>query len=772
MLTMRSLPALGLTFVVAVIPLAVHAEWQPKQAPLMTRWAKNVTADNVLPEYPRPQLVREHWLNLNGVWQYALTDKDAAKPETWDGEILVPFPIESALSGVMQRVGPDKRLWYRRVFTVPKGAAWQDKTLLLHFGAVDWDTKVWVNGTEVAAHKGGFDPFSADITQAIKKDAESELIVSVYDASDVGYQPRGKQVREPKGIWYTPVTGIWQTVWMEPVPKSYIRGVVITADIDNDTAIMQLELAGSPANRVGMKQTLTRNGVRNTATFTLPASTKPMTLDKSAEFRNELWTPANPQLIDVELTLQDESGQVLDTVSTYFARRKISLGKDAKGVTRMLLNNQPLFQYGTLDQGWWPDGLYTAPTDEALRFDIEITKKYGFNMIRKHVKVEPARWYYWCDKLGMLVWQDMPSGDKHAKWNPFGDNNGTEMTRSTESMENYNREWKNIMDFCKPFPSIVAWVPFNEGWGQSNTVEVTKWTKEYDPTRLVNPASGGNDFPVGDIVDYHRYPGPFAPKTEPTRAAVLGEYGGLGLPLKGLTWQDEKNWGYRSFTSKEALTEAYLDLIDKLQPMIDGDGLAGAIYTQTTDVEIEVNGLLTYDRSVEKLPVAVLAEAHKRLWEPSAPKTTVTLLPTADSTPAEWRYTTEKPADNWFTVDFNASGWKSGTSGFGEPSTPGSRVNTNWKTPDIWLRRTFDVQAVPEGELRLRVHHDEDAEIYLNGVLIKKVTGYITNYASLRLPADARKLLKTGTNTLAVHCNQKGGGQYIDVGFEVAVPAK
>jgi hypothetical protein len=559
---------------------------------------------------------------------------------------------------------------------------------------------------------------------------------------------------------------------MEPVPKSYIRGVVITADIDNDTAVLQLDLAGAPGSKVGMKQTFTQNGIRQTGTFTLPASTKPMTLNKSVEFRKQLWSPDNPQLIDVELTLQDEAGKVIDTVETYFARRKISLGKDGQGVTRMFLNNEPLFQYGTLDQGWWPDGLYTAPTDEALKFDIEITKKYGFNMIRKHVKVEPARWYYWCDKLGMLVWQDMPSGDKHAKWNPFGDNNGTEMTRSPESMENYRREWKNIMDFCKPFPSIVAWVPFNEGWGQSNTVEVTKWTKEYDPTRLVNPASGGNDFPVGDIVDYHRYPGPFAPKTEPTRAAVLGEYGGLGLPLKGHTWQAEKNWGYRSFTTQEALTDAYLDLIDKLQPMIARDGLAGAIYTQTTDVEIEVNGLLTYDRAVEKLPVATLAEAHKKLWEPSKPTTTIPVLPTADIATGEWQYTIEKPDDDWFATSFKATSWKSGLGGFGEATTPGSKVNTPWKTPDIWLRRTFDVAQVPSGELRLRVHHDEDAEIYLNGVLIKKVTGYITEYASLRLSADARKALKAGRNVLAVHCHQTGGGQYIDVGLDAVTPVK
>uniref|UniRef100_A0A7C2P116 Beta-galactosidase n=1 Tax=Schlesneria paludicola TaxID=360056 RepID=A0A7C2P116_9PLAN len=774
---MRPLLGLGLTLVVAAAPVAAQAEWQPKKAPLMTRWAKEVTADKVHPEYPRPQLVREHWQNLNGVWQYAITAKDSAKPQAWDGEILVPFPVESALSGVMQRVGPDKRLWYRRTFTVPKDAAWQDKTILLHFGAVDWDAKVWVNGTEVVTHQGGYDPFSADITKALKKDAENELIVSVYDASDVGYQPRGKQVQNPHGIWYTPVTGIWQTVWMEPVAKSYIRSIVVTPDIDQHRFLIKAEIGGGGNARVDLtarcefEHKRGNDRVKGNMAGAASPATDTITLDVGPNSEPSWWSPDNPKLFDITLELKD-GNQVVDRAMTYSALRKIALGKDDKGVTRMFLNNQPLFQYGTLDQGWWPDGLYTAPTDEALKFDIEITKKYGFNMIRKHVKVEPARWYYWADKLGMLVWQDMPNGDKHAKWNPFGDNNGTEMTRSPESMENYRREWKNIMDFCKPFPCIVAWVPFNEGWGQSNTVEVTNWTKQYDPTRLVNPASGGNDFPVGDIVDYHRYPGPFAPKTEPNRAAVLGEYGGLGLPMKGHTWQDEKNWGYRSFTSQEALTEAYLDLIDKLHPMIDRDGLAGAIYTQTTDVEIEVNGLLTYDREVEKLPVAVLAEAHKKLWQPSTPTTTIPVLATAETAPAEWQYTTDKPADDWFQPEFNATSWQSGKSGFGEPSTPGSRVNTIWKSNDLWLRRTFDVASVPQGQLRLRIHHDEDAAVYLNGTLIKRVSGYTTEYVSLRLSAEAQQALKPGRNTLAVHCRQTGGGQYIDVGLEAWTPTK
>ncbi|MDX1968154.1 MAG: glycoside hydrolase family 2 TIM barrel-domain containing protein, partial [Planctomycetaceae bacterium] len=395
----------------------------------------------------------------------------------------------------------------------------------------------------------------------------------------------------------------------------------------------------------------------------------------------------------------------------------------------------------------------------------EITKQYGFNLIRKHVKVEPARWYYWCDKLGMLVWQDMPSGDKHAPWNPVGGHNGQEITRSPESAANYRTEWQKIIDALKPHPSIVMWVPFNEAWGQFDTVAVSRWTKEYDPTRIVNCASGGNDFPVGDVVDVHRYPGPFAPPPEENRAAVLGEFGGLGLPLKGHTWQAEKNWGYRSFTSQETLTDAYLDLIDRLQPMIGRDGLSAAIYTQTTDVEIEVNGLLTYDREVQKIPVEAAAKAHAQLWQPAP--STKSLIPAAQLKPAEHRYTTTRPGDDWMQPNFDDNSWSTGKGGFGEPSTPGSIVNTEWTSADIWLRREFTLEQLPTGELRLWMHHDEDAEVYLNGMLLKRVTGYTVDYQSFRVPAAAAAALKSGPNVLAIHCHQTGGGQYIDVGLDV-----
>jgi hypothetical protein len=742
--------------------------WQPKTAPLMTRWAADVSPDRVHPEYPRPQLVRPDWLNLNGLWDYAITPRDAGRPRSWTGQILVPFPVESALSGVMQTVGPEQALWYRRDVDVPTTAAWTGKRLWLRFEACDWETTVWVNGHQLGQHRGGYDPFAFDITDHVPADQgrRCEVVVRVVDPTDRGDQPRGKQVAKPEGIWYTPVTGIWQTVWLEPVPENAIRQAFVTADIDRDTAQLTLQIDGAAGATVAWEGSLERDGIKYGTTFRLPAKSGSVELDSSPQFRKELWTPDRPLLTHVKLTLQDKDGKPLDEVQTYFARRKISVGPDAKGVLRMLLNNQPLFQYGTLDQGWWPDGLYTAPTDEALKFDIEITKQYGFNMIRKHVKVEPARWYYWCDLLGMLVWQDMPSGSTNAPWDPFGGHDGTELTRTADAAGIYRKEWQAIIDSRRQFPSIVMWVPFNEAWGQFDTVAVTEWTKQYDPSRLVNCASGGNDFAVGDVIDIHRYPGPAAPKPSQTRVAVLGEYGGLGLPLPGHTWQSKKNWGYRSFTNQADLTEAYLDLLDRLRPLIE-EGLSAAIYTQTTDVEIEVNGLLTYDRAVKKIPVSIAAEAHRALWAPWSPKQAVPLLETAETAPAEWRYTTTAPPPGWEQPDFDADEWTMAMSGFGEPSTPGAKVQTAWKSPDIWLRRTFEITEPPRGEVRLRIHHDEDAEVYLDGVLLKKVSGYTTGYVSLRLPDVTVQALRPGKHLLAVHCHQTGGGQYIDVGLEL-----
>ena len=773
------------------------AEWQAKAAPLMTKWAAEVSPTNAHPEYPRPQLVRKDWLNLNGQWDYSIQPMGEGKPGSWQAAaILVPFPVESALSGVMKLVGPEQKLWYRRTFQVPKkddaiDPAWADKKVLLHFGAVDWETTVFVNGQEVGSHRGGFDPFSFDITSLLKPDAENELIVAVWAPSDAGFQGRGKQVQKPGGIFYTPTTGIWQTVWLEPVPKTYIRGVSITPDLDQRRLTIQTDVVNPQRGwKIGVViRSQTKTGGVTGRSWHLDLD-KPLELtlnDRDPNFESYIWSPGNPHLIDVHVALvEDASADLLgfgqewlpkdptvfepkpavvmaDLVSTYTALRKISLGKDDQGITRILLNNKPLFQVGPLDQGFWPDGLYTAPTDAAMKFDVDQTLAYGFNMIRKHVKVEPATWYHYCDKVGMLVWQDMPSGDRSAEWDPFGKFDNQEFARSADSAADYLREWKSIIDSRRNFPCIVMWVPFNEGWGQSDTVAVTKWTKEYDPSRLVNCASGGNDFPVGDVIDVHRYPGPFAPVPTAERASVLGEFGGLGLPLEGHTWQGKENWGYRSFNDQASLTAAYVDLFDQLHPLIAKPGLSAAVYTQTTDVETEVNGLMTYDRKVMKIPVDAAAKAHAALFQPA--KQVKTLIPTSKEDAVTWQYTLEKPNDGWEKPAFNAGSWKTGPGGFGEKSTPGSVVRTEWKTNDIWLRRTFELKTNPHREIRLIMHHDEDAEVYLNGKLLKKVGGYTTDYRLYRVDANSHDALKAGTNTLAVHCKQTGGGQYIDVGI-------
>jgi hypothetical protein len=578
--------------VLALCSVSAEAKWTPAKGPLLTKWSKDVSPGNVHPEYPRPQMVRKEWQNLNGLWDYAIRPKDAPKPAEFDGQIMVPFPIESALSGVMKPVGEDKKLWYRREFTIPESLTYG--RIMLNFGAVDFHAVIWVNGIKVGEHKGGYDSFSFDITHALLKLDLSgpwpgqQLVVSVYDPVDAGTQPRGKQVRRPRGIWYTSVTGIWQTVWLESVPNAYIKSLKIVPDIDAETVTINVSCSEATAEFI--VEAKVKEGLLSKGQAKGKAG-KPIVIPIKDP---KLWSPDSPFLYDLTVALKPGEGEKVDAVDGYFGMRKIALGKDKDGFTKIMLNNKFVFQMGPLDQGWWPDGLYLAPTDAAFRYDIEVTKKLGMNMARKHVKIEPDRWYYWCDKLGLLVWQDMPSGDEYI------DPAEPDFERSTESAKQFETELKNLIDNFYNHPSIIVWVPFNEGWGQYDTGRIAKLIKKHDPTRLVNSASGWADRGVGDMHDIHAYPGPASPEPEEKRAIVLGEFGGLGLPLKGHTWQDEENWGYRSYKNPEDLTAAYRNLIKKLYPMI-AKGLSAAVYTQTTDVEVEVNGLMTYDRAVIKM---------------------------------------------------------------------------------------------------------------------------------------------------------------------------
>ena len=568
----------------------IWARWEPAKGPLMTQWAKDVSPDNVHHQYPRPQMVRKNWLSLNGLWEYAILPKEEKQPQQLDGKILVPFPAESALSGVMKPVGEENRLWYRRTFEVP--ATWANKRILLHFEAVDWDTTVWVDSQQVGTHRGGYDPFTFDITDALKDTGPQQIVLSVWDPIDTGNQPRGKQVKKPHGIWYTSVTGIWQTVWLEPVNKAHIESLKIATDIDAELVRITASCSDAAA---GLRiQAEAKAPAFTTGKFTAEAGREIILPVKNPK----LWSPDSPFLYELKVEITDTAGAIeYDAVEGYFGMRKISLGKNKAGINRLFLNNKPLFQYGPLDQGWWPDGLYTAPTDDALRYDIEVLKKLACNMMRKHVKVEPRRFYYWCDKLGLLVWQDMPSAKN----------------KSDTDKKQFELELGRLIETHCNHPSIVMWVPFNEGWGQYDTKRLAKWIKQSDPTRLVNNASGWKDHGAGDVHDVHKYPGPDAPPNELNRAAVLGEFGGLGLPVKGHTWQDEKNWGYRKYETRQELTNAYLDLLTKLRPLIEG-GLSAAVYTQTTDVEIEINGLMTYDRAMVKMDSEKIPPANKTLY--------------------------------------------------------------------------------------------------------------------------------------------------------------
>lgn len=570
---------------------------------IITSWGENLDKENVWNVYPRPIMERPDWQNLNGEWDYAITPLNSTIPHDYDGKILVPFPVESQLSGVEKRLSENDALWYKRTFTIP--SSWRQQKVLLHFGAVDWQADVWVNGIKVGTHTGGYTPFAFDITAALRK-GENVLDVRVVDTTDKGYQPRGKQVSNPGGIWYTPVSGIWQTVWLEPVAPIYIKNVRTLPDIDRNILSLDVEKSEQYADIVAEvnvydngKLVARGSSVNNAAVeVQMPADVK-------------LWSPASPFLYDVEVIIK-RGGKQLDKVDSYAAMRKFSTRRDADGIVRMQLNNKDLFQFGTLDQGWWPDGLYTAPSHEALVYDIDKTKEWGFNMIRKHVKVEPAVWYTHCDRVGMIVWQDMPSGDSCYPWQNRQYFQGSENVRSAASEANFRKEWREIMDYLYSYPSIAVWVPFNEAWGQFKTVEITQWTQNYDPSRLVNSASGGNFFACGDIVDLHNYPAPEMYLYDATRANVLGEYGGIGYVVEGHLWEPNRNWGYIQYNSSEAVTNEYVKYAEMLLDFIRR-GFTAAIYTQTTDVEVEVNGIMTYDRKVVKMDEARIKEINNRI---------------------------------------------------------------------------------------------------------------------------------------------------------------
>ncbi|MBR3076170.1 MAG: beta-galactosidase [Bacteroidales bacterium] len=608
-----------LTLLAAALISSAAFAWTPGDG-LKTRWAAEVDPANPLPEYPRPQMVRADWQNLNGLWNYAIlpVGEDFTKA---DGEILVPFCAESALSGVQKLVGAENALWYERSFTVPK--KWKGRDVLLHFGAVDWKAEVWVNGVKIGEHSGGYTPFCFNITKALKKSGRQTVRVRVWDATDAAFQPRGKQVGHAHGIWYTPVTGIWQTVWMEPVnPGAYIKSYYPVWDAADSELTVNVDAEGSFDE--------TRIQLLYKGSVVAEGGTM-----KIAE--PKLWSPDSPNMYGLRISLL-KGGKVADSVEGYTCLRSVSVVSDPKpdrnvnSYKRIGLNGKRTFFFGPLDQGWWPDGLYTAPTDEALKFDILKTKQWGWNMIRKHIKVEPARGYYWCDVLGVSVWQDMPSIADHGKqtnayrdpeiarmqtnqWQSDSFVGGTDCIVPREWKDNYYKEWGEIIAFLKGFQCITVWVPFNEAWGQFDTGNVVKFTREQDSTRLINEASGGNYAFAGDIVDTHHYACPAMNNFESKFINVLGEYGGLGYPVPGHLWQADKNWGYGKVLGSGKEVYKVYDKFAQMLKVFISTGCAAAVYTQTTDVEIEVNGIMTYDREVVKMDEKLLRATNLSVIE-------------------------------------------------------------------------------------------------------------------------------------------------------------
>ena len=583
--------------------------WAPLQDHILTQWAADVDPQNPLPEYPRPQLQREDWQSLNGLWDYAIGPKDAPQPEA-EGKILVPFAVESALSGVGRHITADEALWYRTTFKLP--GKWRKQQVWLNFQAVDWSAEVWVNGRRAGLHTGGYTAFSFNITPYLTKGTQ-ELVVKVLDATDNDEQPRGKQVSKPEGIWYTPVSGIWQSVWLEPTPtEARIDRYQAVAGSDATSFTLFAWVDGAKAD--DLVNVKLKDDEGRCVEETVPVG-QPVTLFPE---NPRQWSPEDPYLYDISFELERD-GKVIDKVEGYGALREVQEVTDAAGHKRIGLNGKPCFNYGPLDQGWWPDGLYTAPTDEALRYDIEQTKAFGYNMIRKHIKVEPARWYYWCDKLGILVWQDMPciTDSRHGYWEMWDWAKPEHDSRLTESAKaTYYTEWGEIIEQLQVFPCIVVWVPFNEAWAQFDTFKAVEFTKEKDPSRLVNSASGGNSYPgCSDIFDSHNYPNPQMKfRSAGTQIDVLGEYGGIGWPVEGHLWQPGDNWGYVQFHSAEEVLAQYREYAQQLKQTV-ADGVSAAVYTQTTDVEGEVNGLMTYDRAVTKMPADQLYKINREVIE-------------------------------------------------------------------------------------------------------------------------------------------------------------
>jgi hypothetical protein len=726
--------------------------WSVKRGPLMTRWSPLVDPKMPHPLYPRPQLVRKDWLNLNGIWEYQPgTAADEAPPigKTLASAILVPYPVESALSGVMEH---HDRLWYRRQLTIP--AAWHGKQILLHFGAIDYESEVFVNGQRVGLHTGGYDPFSIDITSYLKRGDANELIVRVYDPTETGGQPRGKQNTKPRGITYTPTTGIWQTVWLEPVNASHIDAITMVPDIDR--GFLALTVAGTNVEDDATVDIVVKAGQ-------MVVSKLSATSSKQIEIpvpNRRLWSVDDPFLYTLDITMK-QAGRVVDTVSSYFGMRKIHVG-DVDGQKKILLNNKFVFQLGPLDQGFWPDGIYTAPTDDALKDDIVQMKAMGFNMVRKHIKVEPARWYYWADTLGLLVWQDVPSCNSYP---------GRQFVPPPVDKQAFENDLKRMVETHRNAPSIILWTIFNESQGQFDTERMVNLVRSLDPSRLINEASGGTIMGFGDINDIHSYPEPAVRPPNGKQALVCGEYGGIGYLIPEHSWQKDGH-GYVEVDTSQDLLCLYAEFMEWVRKMRDQNNLSAVVYTELTDVMTEVNGLLTYDRRAKVAP-EMLRQVNAFQFPAPAYET---VLSNSEVSGQSWKYTLTAPEGSWSSKDYADTHWSDGIAGF---ANSGEHVGTKWTTADLWLRRHFNPRTLTPEQIRnlvLTEFHQGRVEIFINGVQKSPQQGNNRSsegrYEHRPLSQAVRQAILLNTdNVIAVHCHAVGDRQSFDAGLSIRIPA-
>jgi len=740
--------------------------WAPVPGQIMTNWANDVTPENVWKEYPRPQMVRTDWLNLNGLWDFEITERDTNKIAiNYARKILVPFCVESALSGIKETITGKQQMIYRRFFSIP--SHWNQKHLILHFEAVDYETKVWVDGKYVGIHKGGYDHFQFDIAGFLNKDEKHEIKLVVWDPTNEGSQPIGKQALPAirNRTKYTATSGIWQTVWLEPINALAIESIKIIPNIDNATISLQTKIVGATQ---GARIKIQAFDQGKEIASSIAAIGEPVSLQLN---QPKLWSPTNPFLYDLKLSLINDR-KVVDEVSSYFGMRKISMGRDKEGYMRILLNNEIIYQLGPLDQGYWPDGLLTPASDQALRYDIAYLKKIGANMDRMHMKVQPERWYYHCDQLGILVWQDMVSPTKFID------------TKSNLNPSDFELEHNLSVDQLYNHPSIIQWVLFNESWGQYDTERLTAALKAKDPTRLVINASGWHDKKVGDIRDFHDYtihPAVALVNKNDNRAMVLGEAGGIDLLIPGHLWTPDLKGGTKiktdwSIDFKKGIVKSSDELIEKYKILLDDlfqlkkYGLNAVVYTQISDVEDEISGWMTYDRKVSKLPETTFAALHQQFFKPTM--TGKFILPLSMNEPQQWNYSFTAPSNDWIKNTM-LSDFKTGMAPFGIESNNVHKVNTTWNTNSLFLNKEFTLSSVPS-KLSLIACNTGITEVYINGAYVMQFNNFLKNDPEVKisetiLSDEAMKLLKVGVNQLSLKFNFPSVGKpvyYYDFGIK------